>query len=112
MNIIPLEKLSSQEFRMPLENTFYRWRVRWNSRTKYFSFDLYDDDSNPLLLGVPMLKGANLLNAFQDIPIGGLFMITTDEEEGEATLENIGESVNLVHLTQQEIQDIQNGETV
>lgn len=112
MNTIPLEKIPSQTFRISLENVFYRFRVRWNERQQYFSFDLLSDESVPLLYGQPMLKGSNLLNAFQEIPIGGLFMLTIGDNIGEATLENIGDSVVFVHLTQEEIEAVERGETI
>ena len=112
MNTIPLEKIPSQTFRVSLENVFYRFRVRWNKRQQYFSLDILSDESVPLLYGQPMLKGSNIIEAFSELPIGGLFMLTIGDDVGEATLDNIGESVVLVHLTQEEVEAVKSGETI
>jgi len=74
------------EFSCALNGTVYRFDVRWNERAGFWSFDLYLDSTDTLLIaGRPILLGVDILGPYRYLGIGGLFAVDMG-----ATMQNAG----------------------
>jgi hypothetical protein len=99
---IPLKTgVPSQTFKVDLEGNTYNFRVMYNSRIGVWTFDLSDEDGNPLASGVTMVLGADLIDQF-NLGIGSLIMVSLSPQRADASDSNLGSEILLVHVTQEE----------
>lgn len=84
MNIfeIPLRPSTAQKVKITLNGTVYTTIVRWNDVSICWIMDLYDEAGVvPVLCGVPLITGTNLLGqyAYLDIDggLGGAMVVQT-----------------------------------
>ena len=107
------------EFTCALNGTSYRFDVQWNERTAIWLFDLYLADSDtPLVVGLPILLGGDILGAYRYLGIGGLFAVDmdanmqkgapADTEENvlasdDAGVDDLGSRVRVFYLTPDEV---------
>lgn len=68
--LIPLQPFN-QTFSVSLGGLVYILRVVWNNPNGTWSMDISDQSGNPLLQGVPLATGADLLGQFRYLGIGG-----------------------------------------
>jgi hypothetical protein len=79
--------------------------VRWNSRDGAWYMDLYDQDETPIVRSVKLVLGVNLCRASTH-PIftrNLLRMVDTSRSGREATLDDLGTRVVLLHYTRDEL---------
>ena len=102
MTEIPIESgVPSQTLKVDLEGNTYNFRIIYNSRIGVWTFDLTDEDGNCLASGVTMVLGANLIDQY-NLNIGGLYMAEEGVTGEDATSEDLGSRVLLIHLTEEE----------
>jgi hypothetical protein len=101
---IPLRSDASQTFEVELEGSIYFCRVIWNERLQYWTIGISDVDRNVLVDGVPLLIGVDVIEQY-GLGIGGLFMVDSEGEGAEATFDNVGNRVKLIHLTEDELEN-------
>jgi hypothetical protein len=68
---IPLEA-RNQRFQITLEGIEYGIRVLWNVPAQCWMLDLYDAADVPILTGTAIVTGADLLEQYPYLYIGGL----------------------------------------
>ena len=100
---LPLTNSPSQTFEVDFESAIYTCRVAWNSRAEWWFIDILDADEVVLINGVPLLLGSNIIEQY-NLGIGGLSVINTEGTEEDATSENLGTTVLLIHLTEAELE--------
>lgn len=62
--------------------------------------DIGDAQNNPLVQGMPLVTGANLLNKFAYLGfVGGLYVQTTNSPDTVPTFENLGGAGVLYYAT-------------
>ena len=77
---IPLN-YGNQKFNIKLGTTQYKLQFIYRSDRWYL--DIFDTAENPLIAGLPMLVGDNLLAQHQHIISGSLYVLNTNEEESQ-----------------------------
>lgn len=87
-----------QRLSVVLNNTTYRLRTRWLSTVGCWTLDISDRDNNLLIGSIALVRGADLLEQFGYVGIGGkLFAYNTqgppDDPPGFTTLGNISQVV-------------------
>lgn len=105
-DFIPLTP-SETNYRLlvPLDEETFSFDVRWNSRDAAFYIDIRQDDETPIALGLKLVLGA---------PIGRhcthpffvehfLKMIDSTDSGLDATFDDIGDRVVLLHLSRKSL---------
>jgi len=89
MALLQLELRSdTNNFRIQseLEGVLYIFAFLYNFRTSLWKMDIFDSEESPVVLGIPILVGANLLGRFSDerLPPGNMFGLNIEDENVEA----------------------------
>jgi hypothetical protein len=93
--LIPLQP-TNQTFQITLAGVVYTLTVRWNDMNEAWTLDLADQNQNPIVSGIPLVTGVDLLAPYGHLNIGGqLIAQTTNDTNAVPTLANLGSSGNL-----------------
>lgn len=97
--VIPLTNVP-QRFTIELAGVAYIIVCKWNSEMPAWTLDIFDEvTSQPLIVNLPLVAGANLLEQFSHIGIPGKLLVYTDGDEfAPPTLDNLGQEANLYYL--------------
>lgn len=96
---IPLSS-KPQTFGIVLSGVGYRMTVRWNAVSQNWLLDIADTTDAPLISGIPLVAGANLLEQFEYVDIGGGLYATTDGNlDTPPTFDNLGDLGHLYFHT-------------
>lgn len=87
---IPLSS-TPQTFRIPLAGVTYQMTVRWNWINTSWVLDIADSSGNPIVSGIPLVTGADLLEQFGYLGLGGSLYVQTDNDPNAVpTYQNLG----------------------
>ena len=88
-----------QSFSVSLDAAVYRLRLRYNTRAGAWALSLATADGTPLLSGLALRLGVDLLAQFVDdrLPPGRLFAINYVDAYAEADRDNFGRDAALVY---------------
>jgi hypothetical protein len=88
-----------QSFSVTLNGTVFGFKLRYNSRAGHWALDLYDAGANPLLSGIAIRLGVDLLAQYagDTLPAGSLFAINWVDAYSEPDRDNFGSDVSLVY---------------
>ncbi|EFF82104.1 phage baseplate plug family protein [Acinetobacter haemolyticus] len=78
---IPLN-YGNQKFNIRLGATQYKMQLIY--RANHWYLDIFDIAENPLITGLPILVGDNLLAQHQYLIKGALYVLNTNEDESHA----------------------------
>lgn len=95
---IPVQNVP-QRFEIELLGVTYILENRWNSIGEYWELDWYDADGVPIVMAVPVVGGADLLEAYPELPPGILAVLTGGNEGITPTLDGLGVESLLYYLT-------------
>ena len=97
--VIPLTNVP-QRFTIELAGVAYIIVCKWNGEMPAWTLDILDEvASQPLIVNLPLVAGANLLAQFEHIGIPGKLLVYTDGDEFvPPTLDNLGQEANLYYL--------------
>ena len=77
MNVVEIPVTPQpQRFRVALSNIIYTWRIYWLVPAQCWVLDIFDIEEKPLIEGIPLITGVDLLAQHQHIIKGGLFVIS------------------------------------
>lgn len=98
---IPLQNIP-QRFEIALGTVTYTVENRWNSIAGYWELDWYDATGLPLVMGMALLGGVDLLDPYPQL--GGntaaLVVLTAGADNGATpTLDGLGVDSQLYYLT-------------
>jgi hypothetical protein len=68
--LIPTTPTRLQKFTVTINGFDYGMRLLWNKASSCWVIDIYDDGGNPLLMGLPLVTGIDLLSQFEYLGIG------------------------------------------
>lgn len=71
-----------QKLSIKLAGTTYQMGVLWNFSASCWMISLADENGVPILSSVPMVLGANLLEQFDYLEIGGSLVAQVDSDTG------------------------------
>jgi uncharacterized membrane protein len=96
--LVPLQP-NNQIVQASLAGTLYQLTVRWNDMNQAWMLDLADAIGNPIISGIPMVTGQDLLAPFKYLRIGGQLIVqTTNDTDAVPTLANLGSTGNLYFI--------------
>jgi len=101
---IPLTSDPSIIQNVVLEERNIGLQTKFNPRYNngYWTLDILENGVG-LVYSLPMVLGADLLEHITDLGLGALIMVDTDLKGKEATSEDLGTNVLLIHYTEEEI---------
>lgn len=92
---IPLQA-QPQVLQVTLAGVQYQLTVRWNDANQAWTLDIADVNGNPIISGIPLVTGSDLLSPYAYLGIGGQLIVqTTNDTDAVPTLSNLGTSGNL-----------------
>ncbi len=87
---IPLSP-DAQTLEISLGGVDYQLRILWNPVALSWVMDISQLDGTPILSGIPLVTGANLLEQFDYLNFGGSLTVSTDGDiNAVPTFENLG----------------------
>jgi hypothetical protein len=98
---IPLTNDPAQTFTIAIEDVIYSLRVSFNTRAGYWTAD-FSTSGTPLIMGIPLLGGVDIVQQY-NIPLTNMFVVNTAQPNQDATVDNLGDIVKLVLLTDEEL---------
>lgn len=73
----------------------------WNDICGKWIFDLADQNQVPVLSGIPVVAGVDMMGQFEYLGIGGSLVVQTDANPNEdPTQENFGTGSRLIFVTE------------
>ena len=88
-----------QTFSVSLARVSYKMTVQWCTAARCWILDILTLDEIPLLLGLPMVTGVDLLGQHRHIGIGGGLAVQSDVDLNEVpTFESLGVHGHLYFL--------------
>lgn len=89
------------EFRTTLEEVDFVFSFRWNNRMSRWIMDIKDAEESPLILGQPLNVNVDYLARFKvdGLPDGQILFVDATGSEGEAGVEDLGDSHFLGYIT-------------
>ena len=101
MSAFPLPVSSSaQSFFVQLVNVTYKLTLKWNSVALCWVLDLADSDEVPIVQGIPIVTGTDLLAPYAYLGIGGgLVALTEGNPDAVPTFENLGAGGDVYFVT-------------
>lgn len=93
---IPLTP-NAQHFLVSLAGTQYEFTLQWRDAAQGgWILDIADSAGNPIVSGVPLITGANLLEQYAYLGIGGELWVQSDVDAGAVpTYQNLGSTSHL-----------------
>lgn len=76
---VPLSAVP-QTFQIAIAAVVYQVTVRWNSQNQTWVLDLADQGNNPLVLGIPLVTGVDLLEQYGYLGLGFQLVAQTDHD--------------------------------
>ncbi|MDB5444975.1 MAG: hypothetical protein JWQ97_292 [Phenylobacterium sp.] len=96
---IPLTP-EAQTFRIALAGVSYQLTLLWRETTEGgWTLDIANDGGSPLVQGIPLVTGADLLEPYAYLGFGGQLIVQTDHQVGAVpTYANLGQASHLYFL--------------
>lgn len=91
-----------QKFSIVLNNTTYQATVLWRAADMGgWVLDLATGDVGaPIVSGIPLVTGVNLLEQYEYLGIGGSLIVQTDHDvDAVPTFDNLGSTAHLYFVT-------------
>jgi hypothetical protein len=97
---IPMQP-QPQQFTIVLSGVTYTFTLLYrNTPLGGWTLDIGDASNNPILQGIPLVTGANLLGQYTYLGfVGGLFVQTADNPDAVPTFQNLGTDGQLYYVT-------------
>ena len=108
MNIIAWRPFADFRQQVALAGQAYILRTRWNSSFSYWTLDIFDIDNTPLIYGLKLTLGSELLLRYNNdvLPDGALLPVFSGTLE-RIERDSMGETVNLVFIPTDELETIE-----
>lgn len=90
-----------QLFNIQLAGKTYFLTLRWNVSGDYWVLDIADQDRAPLLQGLPVITGLDLLGQYGFMDFGGMLIAQTDSDPDVVpTYANLGSESHLYFVVE------------
>lgn len=81
-----------QVFQIALAAVTYQLSLQWNEETATWVLDIRDENQQPIVTGIPLVTGADLLGQYTYLNFGGqLYAETVGDLSTPPTFENLGD---------------------
>jgi len=91
-----------QNFAIRLAGVNYQMTLWWNNAAMGgWTLDVYDNESNPIVTGIPLITGADLLAQYSYLGFNGsLYCYTDNDATAPPTYTNLGAGSHLYFTTE------------
>lgn len=90
----------AQSFQMIILNVTYQFTLIWRDAASEWVLDMADIDGQPLIQGIPLVTGCDLLGQYAYVGLGFQLWVATDGDPAAvATYENLGTTSHLYVVT-------------
>lgn len=105
MVVIPVQTLPAWTENITLGDWVGRISFQWNTRSEAWTVDFSDSLGNPLLLGVKLVTGWELLHQFprEELPQGAILVVSLDGSDADPGRNDLGARISLVYLSPDEL---------
>jgi len=84
-----------QSFNTTLVGVQYQFTLTWRDAAGNWFLDIADASGNPLLSGIPLVTGVNLLGQYGYLAFGFELWVQTDAADAPPTFTNLGTQSHL-----------------
>ena len=99
---IPLQPATAQTFQVQLAGVSYNMTLKWNDPNNTWVLDIYDLTKAPMVTGVPLVAGVDLLAPYAYMNFGGKLIVNNDSSNpAPASFASLGVSTHLYFVTPQ-----------
>lgn len=96
---IPLISMP-QTFQISLAGVTYNLELRWIQHGQFWVLDINDQNDVPIVNGIPLITGGDLLAPYGYLNFGGQLQVTTDFNlNAPPTSSNLGSQAHLYFVT-------------
>lgn len=96
---IPVTPGAAQTFSTTIISVSYNMRLVWNSKSNCWVLDIADQNDVPIVQGIPLVTGIDLLGQYEYLGFGGQMICLTDTNPDLVpTYQNLGDSSHLYFL--------------
>ena len=96
---IPLISVG-QKFQISLNGVTYIMRVHWCLPGNFWALDIANQNDVPIVQGIPLIPGGDLLQQYGYLNFGGELHIVTDyDSDAPPTATNLGSQSHLYFVT-------------
>jgi hypothetical protein len=101
MSAFPLPvSATAQSFFVQLVNISYKITLKWNAVAACWVMDIADADEVPLVQGIPIVTGTDLLAPYAYLGFGGgIVALTEGNPDAVPTFENLGNGGDVFFVT-------------
>lgn len=101
MSAFPLPaSATAQSFFIQLDNISYKITLRWNAVAVCWVMDIADFEEEPMVQGIPIVTGTDLLAPYAYLGIGGgIVALTEGNPDAVPTFENLGNGGDVFFVT-------------
>lgn len=78
---VPTTPGTPQQFTITMQGVTYTLRLHWCDPGSVWVLDIMDENQVPILQGVPLVTGADLLGQFSYLNFGGMLVVQSDPEK-------------------------------
>lgn len=90
---------AAQTFAVTLVNVTYTFTVHWCAPASCWILDIGDLNNNPIVTGIPIVTGADLLAQYAYLNFGGQLIAASDFDAGAVpTYDNLGSTSHLYFI--------------
>jgi hypothetical protein len=97
--LVPLQPFP-QTFNIMLSGTQYTITYKWNVMNGSWVIDIGDVSNNPIVTGVPLITGADLMAQLEYLGLGGALIVQSQTDPDAIPTEtDLGSTANLFYVT-------------
>jgi hypothetical protein len=89
-----------ERIEISLGGLFYILKTYWNTPMGCWILDIYDDVEKPMVRGIPIVTGADLLQQFEYLGFGGMLLVWSTEGPWHAIpgFDTLGTNSNMYYV--------------
>jgi hypothetical protein len=102
---LPKFDFTIYSYTVTLDNKTLIFTYRYNGRGGYWTLDLADESNEPILTGLKIVLGVNLIEKFIDdrLPSGGILAVDVTDRLARIGERDLFERIEMVFVSQDEI---------
>ena len=103
--IVPFKEFPSFVQNVVLDNIVLNFKLVWNGRDDAWVMDILDSDNSPILQGIKIVNGWELIQRYTDIrlPLGALMVVSLRGDEEVIGRDSMIDDYNLIYFTEAEV---------
>jgi Domain of unknown function (DUF6983) len=96
---VPLKAAQPQSITVTLSGVTYGMNFKWFEQARSWIVDISDVNNNPILLGVPLITGADLLEQYKHLGfVGSLWCATDGDPAAQPNFSTLGDTAHLYYV--------------